>query len=424
MSNALAIAAVTLTLRSLIDRNLPDDLAGASVTAKPLDKAVSSSGGPSSGNQINLFLYQTEINPSWRNLPLPDQVRPGESGHPPLALNLHYLITAYGEDDDDTRSHRLLGQAMSTLHDHPILSPEEIELATATELPGSTLHQQIESVRIVPHTLSLDELSRLWTTFQTQYRISAAYQASVVVIESRRAARTPLPVLRRGRDDEGITVQGDLIPPVPTLTTLELPRRQPSLRLGETLKIIGAQLAGSDLEVRFQHPRLEAALTTEVLSQSTTELEVRLPEPGDAATAAAPQNQWLPGVYTVQVAVQLQGEDAQRLTNALPVALAPQIVTDPPIDVATDAATGITTLTVQTLPSVLPEQRAALLLGNRELLAQPRSDRTNTLTFQVTDMPAGNYFVRLRIDGADSLLVQDFEARPPQFDPTQQVTLP
>ncbi|MBD2261423.1 DUF4255 domain-containing protein [Pseudanabaena sp. FACHB-2040] len=424
MSNALAIAAVTLTLRSLIDRNLPDDLAGASVTAKPPDKAVSGSGGPSSGNQINLFLYQTEINPSWRNLPLPDQVRSGESGHPPLALNLHYLITAYGEDDDDTRSHRLLGQAMGTLHDHPILGPEEIELATATELPSSNLHQQIESVRIVPHTLSLDELSRLWTTFQTQYRISAAYQVSVVLIESRRAARTPLPVLRRGRDDEGITVQGDLTPPVPTLATLELPRRQPSLRLGETLKIIGTRLAGSNLEVRFQHPRLEAALTAEILSQSATELEVRLPEPGDAAAADAPQNQWLPGVYTVQVAVQLQGEDAQRLTNALPVALAPQIVTTPPIGVATDAATGITTLTVQTLPSVLSEQRAALLLGNRELLAQPRSDRTNTLVFQVTDMPTGDYFVRLRIDGADSLLVQDFEARPPQFDPTQQVTLP
>lgn len=424
MSNALAIAAVTITLRNLIDRNLPEDLAGATVTTKPLDKALGGNGGgPTSGNQINLFLYQTEINPSWRNLPLSDQVRSGETGQPPLALNLHYLVTAYGEDDDDTRSHRLLGQAMGTLHDHPILSAAEIELATATELPGSTLHQQIESVRIVPHTLSLDELSRLWTTFQTQYRISAAYQASVVLIDSRRASRTPLPVLARGRNDDGIAVQPDLTPPVPTLTALELPRQQPSLRLGETFKLVGARLAGTDLEVRFQHPRLKSVLMAEILSQSPTELEVRLPEPGDAVAADAAQNQWLPGVYNVQVAVRSPGEDSLRLTNPLPVTLAPQIVTDPPITVETDVA-GTTTLTVQAIPSMLPDQRVALLLGDRELLAQPRGDRTNTLVFQVTDMPPGDYFVRLRIDGVDSLLVQDFEARPPQFDPTQQVTLP
>ena len=434
MSNAMAIAAVTLTLRSLIDRNLPDDLAGATVTAKPLDKALSSNGSSTgSGNQINLFLYQTEFNPTWRNMPLPNQVRPLETGFAPLALNLHYLLTAYGEEDEDTRSHRLLGQAMSTLHDHPILSAEEIEAATATELPGSTLHEQIECVRIVPYTLSLDELSRLWATFQTQYRISAAYQASVVLIDRTRSTRTPLPVLSRGRDDMGFPAQADTTPPVPTLTSLVLPQRRPSLQLGQTLRIVGTRLNGTDLEVRFQHARLDDPIVltdTDIVAQSATEVEVQLPELGDTDDPLAPQNQWLAGYYGVQLAVRSPsgeqlGVEQLRVTNQLPVALAPQIVTDPPsITVEPNAITGGVTITLQTLPSVLSEQRAALLVGDRELLAQPRSDRTNTLVFEATNLAAGNYYIRLRIDGVDSLLIQDYEARPPQFDPNQQVTLP
>lgn len=427
MSNAMAIAAVTITLRSLIDRNLPDDLAGAAVTAKPLDKAVSSNGSSTgSGNQINLFLYQTEFNPTWRNMPLPDQVRPLESGYAPLALNLHYLLTAYGEADEDAQSHRLLGQVMSTLHDHPILSAEEIESATATELPGSTLHEQIECVRIVPYTLSLDELSRLWATFQTQYRISAAYQASVVLIDSTRSTRTPLPVLARGQNDTGFPAQADVTPTLPTLTSLVLPQRQPSLQLGQTLRIVGVHLDGSDLEIRFQHSRLDDPLVlTDVVSQSATEIEVQLPEPGAATDPTTPQNQWLAGDYTLQIAVRPPDEDQVRVTNQLPVALAPQIITDmPPISVVANGVTGGVTLTLQTLPSVLPDQRIALLVGDRELLAQPRSDRTNTLVFEATDIPAGDYYLRLRIDGVDSQLIQDYEARPPQFDPNQQVTLP
>ncbi|MEM6353488.1 MAG: DUF4255 domain-containing protein [Cyanobacteria bacterium P01_D01_bin.14] len=431
MSNALAIAAVTITLRSLIDRNLPDDLAGATVTAKPLDKAISSNGSSTgSGNQINLFLYQTEFNSTWRNLPLPDQVRPLETGFAPLALNLHYLLTAYGEEDEDARSHRLLGQAMSTLHDHPILSADEIEAATATELPGSTLHEQIECVRIVPYTLSLDELSRLWATFQTQYRISAAYQASVVLIDSTRSTRTPLPVLSRGQNDTGFLAQADVTPPLPTLTSLVLPQRRPSLQLGQTVRIVGVHLDGSDLEVRFQHSRLDDPLVlTDVVSQSATEIEVSLPEPGEATDPAAPQNQWLVGYYSIQVAVRPPDEapdDAPlRVTNQLPVALAPQIVTDTlPISVVPNVVIGGVTITLQTIPSVSPDQRVALLVGDRELLAQPRTVRTNTLVFQASDIPAGDYFIRLRIDGVDSLLIQDYEARPPQFDPTQQVTLP
>src|SRR5207245_2354500 len=97
-----------------------------------------------------------------------------------LALSLNYVITAYGEDDEDTRSHRILGRAMHVLNDFPLLGPTEIA--------------QAERVRITPLALSTEEISKLWMIFQTQYRISAAYQVSVVLIESSRGVKAAPPV--------------------------------------------------------------------------------------------------------------------------------------------------------------------------------------------------------------------------------------
>jgi hypothetical protein len=57
------------------------------------------------------------------------------------------------------------------------------------------------------------------------------------------------------------------------------------------------------------------------------------------------------------------------------------------------------------------------------VVGSPSYDQTpTTLTFEVPDLPAGTYTVRLRVDGVDSLPVifADVE-QPPRFDPAQQV---
>ena len=128
---------------------------------------------------------------------MPRQVRPGETGAPPLALNLHYLVTAYGrgESDNDAVSHRVLGGAMSVMHDHPLLSRSELSAALA----GNDLGEQFERLKITQLPMPLDEMSKLWMVFQTQYRISAAYQVTVVLIDSRAPVKAPLPVLPAGR---------------------------------------------------------------------------------------------------------------------------------------------------------------------------------------------------------------------------------
>ena len=250
MSNPLAIAAVTATLRNLLTTGLAD-VPGLKVSVQPPHKARRDT---DTGNQLNLFLYQTTINSAWRNMDLPRQVQPGETGQPPLALDLYYLLTAYGEDEDatDPASHRLLGRAMSILHDHPLLGAAEIQAAE----PGNDLYEQIERVRVNPQAITVEELSKLWTIFQTQYHITVAYHVAVVLIESTRPLRAPLPVLMRGPGDVGPAIQPSMIPPFPTLTTLDLPGNRPSAHLGHILTLHGHHLSGAAVKVRFSHPRL------------------------------------------------------------------------------------------------------------------------------------------------------------------------
>ena len=102
---------------------------------------------------------------------------------------LSYLITAYGENDDEILSHRLLGIAMGVLNDRPLLSRAR-HPAVAAAAPGSDLENQVERVRITPDPRPQDEISRMWTTFGTGYRLSVSYDAARRP-DRQHAARSP-----------------------------------------------------------------------------------------------------------------------------------------------------------------------------------------------------------------------------------------
>lgn len=403
MSNSLAIAAVTATLRNLLDSAYSSDavMAGTSVTTLPPDTARNSN----TANQVNVFLYHTVPNAAWRNMDMPLQIKPGETGYPPLALNLYYIITAYGQNNDDILSHRLIGRAMSVLHDHAVLSPAEIEAA----LPGSGLPQQVERLRITPATLTSEEMYKLWTAFQTHYRISAAYQVTVVLIESALPARTPLPVLARGPRDKGISSGTGLLSPFPTLDRVQLQNRQPSAELGDVLSLSGRNLDGTNIGIIFKSPLWTDSVEVSPESGATAEeLAVKIPNNPSA---------WPAGFYTLAVSVQRPGESYRRSTNEIPFSLAPSITISPKT-----APAGSVTFTVTCSPEVRPVQRVALLLGDREIGADPFTVQTPTLTFLAQDLAPGDYFIRLRVDGVDSLLVNR-ALTPPVFDQTRKVTI-
>lgn len=417
MSNALAIAAVTLTLRNLLTLAVSSDsdLADTQVTARHPDRARDTI----TANQLNLFLYGTAPNAAWRNREMPRQVKPGETGQPPLALTLHYLVSAYGRDNDDVLGHRLLGYALSTLHDHPLLSPADIRAAIpAADLQRYDLYDQVERVRITPQPLSVEEMSKLWTTFQTNYRLSAGYEVSVVLIESRRPVRAPLPVLAQGPGDSGPTARADLVPPFPTIEAVSPPASQPAARLGETLTLRGHDLHGDSVAARFSHQRWDDPIERPVEPGATSaQVAARIPDATDDPAIPA---DWPAGIYGLALRISRAGE-ADRLSNEAPFALAPRITTPLPLIVARDGS-GAATIALDIEPQLWPEQQGALLLGSMALPLPPRTTRVASITLTIPDAPPGDHFLRLRVDGVDSLLV-DHTTSPPTFDTTHQVTI-
>ena len=89
-------------------------------------------------------------NAAWANADMPARCSRARVAIPPLPLNLYYLITAFGRDDDVVQpfGHELLGKAMSVLYDHPVLSAADITSATQTLLPVNDL---ASAVRAGPH---------------------------------------------------------------------------------------------------------------------------------------------------------------------------------------------------------------------------------------------------------------------------------
>jgi hypothetical protein len=404
VSNPLAIAAVTATVRNLLlnDVTSDPDLADTTVTTQAPDRAR----GVLTSNQLNLFLYQTLISAAWRNMDIPQQVNRGERSFPALGLNLYYLMTAYGRDNDDVFGHRVLGRAMRLLHDHPLLGPDEIKTALVT----NDLWQQVERVRITPQPLTVDEMSKLWTIFQTQYRISAAYEVAVVLIESRRPIPRPLPVLTRGVGDVGVVVQPDLTPPFPTILSVVTPNQQLSTRLGDLLVITGHHLDGA-ATIPFVNALAGSFSVPPQAGATAKTLSVQIPND--------PVN-WPAGLYVVSAVIQHAGQP-DRLTNEVPVLLAPRIQNVAPNPAARDI-TGSVTLQITCSPEVRPGQRASLLIDDHEIVAQPIAAQMNLLTFPIPRAPAGSHYLRLRVDGAESWLVDRTQV-PPVFDPTQRVTI-
>jgi hypothetical protein len=411
MSNALAIAASTSALRNLLLQQVPvldSSLADVEVTTRAPDTARKNV----TKAQLNLFLYQVTANAAWRNMDLPRQVRPGETGFPPLALNLRYMLTAYGreENDSDATCHRVLGAAMSTLHDHALLSADEIR----NSLPGNDLADQIERVRVTPLQIPVEELSKLWTAFQTNYRVSTAYEVALVLIDSRMPTRAPVPVLKRGPTNRGVATMATA---APVLETLELPNRQSAVRLGEDIVLTGKQLSTEGVTARFSSARLDTPIDVALIAgDAAGTLKLHLKNDAEDTDALS---RWAPGVYMLALRVKLPDVPAL-VSNELPVALAPVITLTP-----LNAPAGNLALTITCAPRIREGQRVLLLFGDRVVTADALSNpadkkKPTSLAFTVPEVEAGTYTVRLRVDGADSIPV-DFSSATPEFDSSQQV---
>ena len=191
MSNHLAFAHVTAVLRDLLGSAIKDVNPGADSLARVdrPDAVAKDFVG------VNVFLYQFTPNPAWRNADLPTRRPNGTIAlRPQAAFDLHYLLSFHGTDDK-YEPQRILGTVVSLLHSQPVLSPEIVAAAAKGDLAASNLAEQVERVRLTPLPLTLEELAKLWSVFfQVPYKLSVAYQASVVLVEPDVVALPALPV--------------------------------------------------------------------------------------------------------------------------------------------------------------------------------------------------------------------------------------
>ncbi|MDG9715541.1 DUF4255 domain-containing protein [Streptomyces sp. DH24] len=209
MSNALAIAHVSQALALLIADNLRPEVDEA-VKVEARKPPVEPPGEPT----VSVFLYQVTPNTSQRNNDLPTRAADGTLvRRASAALDLHYLISAYG-DEKDLVGQRLIGSVVRTLHETPVLPKDVVERAGERPyLAGSNLAEAVQRVRFTPTVMDIDETSKLWGMLhQTPYALSVVYQAALVLIDG---LETPVPRKPVERADVRVLPFGAPGAPVP-----------------------------------------------------------------------------------------------------------------------------------------------------------------------------------------------------------------
>jgi hypothetical protein len=414
VSNSLAVAMVTAALRRILAEAVAGVPAGGVLNAR-VRSVRPDVLTDADGAGVNVFLYQVAVNPYWSGAALPSRREDGSPvARPEQALDLHYLLTFSG-DEEVQEPQRLLGAAVTTLVAAPVLSRARLRDVVdkavaddpATWVQFSDLADQVDVVRFSPFALSIEDLSRLWTTFvQAPYRLSVTYQASVVLLDADLVPQPALPVLTRGIDAAALSI------PSVSRVVAESGPGDP-VTSGTVLRIEGERLRGTAVtKVRLDDLELP------VPSGAATGTVLRVPLP---ATVRA-------GIRSVQVlhprlvgtpAVQRSGAES----NAAPVLVRPVI--DGPVIAAAGAVAGTVDVSVPVTPAVGREQRVVLLLNEH----RPPSDRpgrayaftaplpapdaptdTGTVRMPVHGVPAGTYLVRIQVDGAQSLLATGQDA--------------
>jgi Pvc16 N-terminal domain len=422
VSSALAVAAVTAVLRDLLNNGvIANDLASVAgspvkVSARPPD-LITVGAGEEPG--LNLFLYHLTPNQGWRNEGLPSRDGRGDRvSNPPLALDLHYLLMAYGREE--YQAEILMGYAMQLLHETPVLTRDAVRTSLSAipslQLTGSILPpafqalaaadlaDQIELVKICPESLGIEELSKLWSAFQANYfRLTTGYQASVVLIQNQRSTRAALPVLK-----PNLYVVPLKSPRIREVVSAATPPADPRIVATSTIVINGAGMRGEVTTVRIGEVTVTPA--------DPTDTRIAVDLSGVSGLRA--------GVQATQVVHQLLMGDPPPgalhrgfESNVVPFVLHPSVTLPGTVSLGTGA------ITATFAPNVGRAQRVTLFLHERGApnerppraysLPAPRDNglpanspatEVSTITFTVAGVEAGDYLAYARVDGAESPL--------------------
>jgi hypothetical protein len=194
----LAVATVTAILKGQLSNWLARYALGAKlgaevvVSALPPDRITT---GADERPQLNLFLYSVSPNTALRrsqSAPLGQRAR-GEF----LALDLHYLISAYG--GSELQIETLLGYAIHAFQQLSSLDRDTLQAALVSlgvvggelsspllsEIGAANLAEAMAELTVTPQFPDIEALTRIWSSLQARYRPSVVYKVSAVIIEAR-----------------------------------------------------------------------------------------------------------------------------------------------------------------------------------------------------------------------------------------------
>lgn len=431
MSNALAIAGVTAVLQHYLYNLYHQPSVSLSfstpvhVTCFAPDQVQQhiSSGTKKAENQVNLFLHLVTHNAAWRNVGYASLSSDGTTavGNPPLALDLHYLLTVYGSEP--WQAEALLGFALMMLHQSPVLTRSDIDIALAARttstyphsgyplnstLPLCGLGGQMEMIKITPESMNREEMAWLWTALKADYRPTFPFRVSVALLQPDVSTSYALPVLQVAFDA--------IAQRQAQILSIQTASGQPAAQPGEQVILKGEFLSGADLVV-LTHQKLGKQITFTPLASppalnppSATSLTFALPDPTLADFPAGLYDlsaQWTDPVTKAATAT----------TNTVPFAVAAWL---PSTQAASKTPSGsMIQLTLSSFaPPIFPGQQVNLSLSNIPTPTQklncfsadaqplPNDSPATTLTFLFDPgLPtATDLLARLVIDGVPSIV--------------------
>lgn len=337
----MAILDVSLVTKCL--RRLILDRVQASPAWKPRDAPVISPMPPDKlkAESMGLYLYHMVEDPHLKNQP------PAGSGsdpvpvrYTPMGLILYYLLTTDNLITDDHKMYDaqlLLGLAVKTLHDFPILTDEtkvnDDDVTGLFEKVG--LHKTDTKLRLSMQPLTYNDAVNYWTAGQSPLRLSAYYQVSVVLLEPEppptRSGRvldygvysfvTGAPRLTGSENRLTVTIPG-------TAASQDILLRPAQVPIGAPVAFTGVNLSSEDTRLMVQFNKWDDAVVADLgwaVSATGDRVYATVGDTVDGRTV-------VPGIYTAKIRTTTvrTAPDGERKTftqtsNETPFTISPRI---------------------------------------------------------------------------------------------------
>jgi len=411
MFSYLAIGAVTSVLAFILERGLLDEVLGVpslKVTTKA-PHAISTEEGEAG---LNIFLYQISLNSGYANYDLPRRDSSGRLISKPLVgLDLNYLLTPFSADNNEIVIQQILGSTIRILHENPILTKEMINKALKSieesdpnsKIPDSDIAEQSEKIKILYKPLSLEEITKIWSSHvQTNYRLSVTYLATVILIEGKEEAIRSLPVQERK-----IFVKQLRYPIIERIEPYILQWDPNPANM--KIDIIGKNLSSDNLKVKTDGLEITPDFVSVINNEK---IAVNLPSDVHA------------GINTLKILHGLSIDndnnnpsfDSQHLafeSNNSHFIIAPRLMTNFPVEIIKG-----TDLSLDFKPALKENQKVEIMIGENIFSQRFEYDPTSpteSLEIKTDKFKVGKFLFRMRIDGAESLLLTDQNENSPTF---------